>query len=507
MKIKWLSVLVAVLLAVQVLASSSLASNAEQTTATPIRHVVIIMMENHSFDNIFGLYPTMNKTNPGALTSSIQIPNDVLNVSSGVAATLSQVPNGTYWTENPDESVYSNDWNNGKMNGFASNGGPQSMTYYSSSQLAVEWAWAEEYAIGDMYFSSCLCQTNPNRLFSLAGYAAGLTGDIGPPPYIPANESIFKELNSYGVSWGYYLKDPSADNFPLDYFYGISDYSQNLQSWTNFDTSLQRGTLPSVSWVMPVGGGASAVDQHPSYNMTEGEDWLLGVVNNIMSSAYWNSTAIFVTYDEGGGYYDHVPPPIVDGVQLGFRVPLFVISPYAKENYVSNTVMNHASILAFIDYNWRLPALNQYVADSGLPLDMFSFDSSSARAPLLLSPNSTFPILPQLPFNQLAYQRQGSYAGTLASTGGPLFVQSNSTTTPFYESFQFIAAIAVTLLVVIVAAINYGRSRSVRSLRRGTTHSEKGRTAMQCFSWNWFNTVGANYEHGYIQASDYSEDS
>ena len=460
------------------IAGSSFVTDAKQATATPIKHVVIIMMENHSFDNIFGLYPTMNKTNPGSLMSSIQVPNDVLNVSRSVAASLSQVPNGTYSTENPDESVYSNDWNNGKMNGFASNNGPQSMTYYSSSQLAVEWDWAEEYAVGDMYFSSCLCQTNPNRLFSLAGYAAGLSGDIGPPPYIPANESTFAELNNYGVSWGYYLKDPSADNFPLDYFYGVSAYSQNIQSWNDFDASLKQGTLPSVSWVMPVGGGASFVDQHPSSNMTEGQDWLLSVVNKVMSSSYWNSTAIFVTYDEGGGYYDHVPPPVVDGVQLGFRVPFFVISPYAKENYVSNTVMNHASILAFIDYNWRMPALNQYVADSGLPLDMFVFNSSTTRAPLVLSPNATFPINPQTPFNQLPYQREGSFTGTLASIGGPLFVQSNSTTTPFYESFQFVAIIAVALLVVIAAAINYGRSRSLRSFQWRTARSERGRTAL-----------------------------
>jgi phospholipase C len=454
------SISVIVLFSIQLLAGP-VVTTADQNVATPIKHVVVIMMENHSFDNIFGLYPTMNKTNSAPLMQSLQAPNDVLSVPSNVGLMLTQVPNGTYWTANPDELVYYNDWDNGKMDGFAANSGSQSMTYYSSSQLAIEWDWAEQYAIADNYFSSCLCQTNPNRLFSLAGYAAGLMGDVGPPPYIPANQSIFGELNHYGVSWSYYLKNPRTDNFPLGYFDGIGAYSSNIKSWSSFNASLLGGTLPSVAWVMPVGGGASGVDQHPASNMTQGEDWLLGIINSIMQSSYWNSTAIFISYDEGGGYYDHVPPPVLDGVQLGFRVPLFLISPYAKENYVSNTVMNHASILAFIDYNWHIPALNQFVADSNIPLDMFNFQVSSPRAPLLLSPGSKFPVNLQIPPSQLPYPRQGQTNHTLAFTGS-LFVQNNSTTAPFYESIPFVVTVSAILLVGAVGTVVYGFRRFKR---------------------------------------------
>jgi phospholipase C len=431
------------------------------TTTTPIKHVIIIMMENHSFDNIFGLYPTMNKTT-NALLQSIQAPDDLLNVSRNIIQNLEQVPNGTFWTADPDESVYYNDWDGGKMDGFASSGG-QSMTFFSSSQLAIEWDWAEEYAIGDMYFSSCLCETNPNRLFSLAGYGAGLTGDSGPPPYVPVNESIFGELSSNGVSWGYYIENPSSDNFPLDYFSGINEYFSKIQSWSNFDSSLQQDSLPSVSWVMPVGGGAYGVDQHHAYNMTGGQDWLLGVVDKVMVSPYWNSTAILITYDEGGGYYDHIPPPVIGGLPLGFRVPLFVISPYAKENYVSHTVMNHASLLAFIDYNWHLPALNTFVADSGLPLDMFNFqNSSNVLAPIVLTDNSKFPVSPQIPFSELSYERQGSTNEKLATSSGgegTLFVENNSTTIPFYQSLPFVAAVSLILLGFVVVLIRRQANR------------------------------------------------
>ncbi|MDG7008856.1 MAG: alkaline phosphatase family protein [Nitrososphaerota archaeon] len=450
---------VLVILCFQMLAGASFA--ASTTTATPIKHVVIVMMENHSFDNIFGLYPTMNLSEPGPALGSLQAPDDVLGAPKGV--TLTQVPNGTYSTANPVESVYPLDWNNGKMDGFPANSGSQSMTYFSSSQLAVEWDWAEQYAIADRYFASCLCETNPNRLYSLAGYGAGISDDAGPPPYVPVNQSIFGELSRYGVSWGYYVENPAANNFPLNYFDGIVAYSSNLQSFGSFYGALSQGTLPSVSWVMPVGGGASGIDQHPEANVTQGQDWLLGIVGGVMRSQYWNSTAVFITYDEGGGYYDHVAPPVVDGVQLGFRVPLFVISPYAKENYVSQTVMNHASTLAFVDYNWKLPALNTFVADSGLPLDMFDFnqtygDGTLVRQPVVLGNQSAFPGVPQIPFVNLPYQREGAYSGDLSSMGTAIYISGNSTVTPFYESIPFMGVVSVVLLALLVVAARYGRS-------------------------------------------------
>lgn len=453
---------VAALLALQALVAAYPAVTLSSTTATPLKHVVIVMMENHSFDNIFGLYPTLNGTGAGLLPAPLQEPDDVHGVPNGVA--LSQVPAGTYSTSNPDEGVYSADWDNGKMDGFAANSGSQAMTYFGPSQLAVEWDWAEEYAIADRYFASCMCMTNPNRLFSLAGYGAGLTTDSGPPPYLPVNQSIFGELNAYGVSWGYYVHDPAADIFPLNYFDGVGAYSSQIQPWSNFYDALRAGTLPSVSWVMPVGGGASGIDQHPEANVTVGEEWLLGVVDRVMQSRYWNSTAIFITYDEGGGYYDHVPPPVVDGVQLGFRIPLFVISPYTKENYVSSTVMNHASTLAFVDYNWRLPALNSFVGSSGLPLDMFDFNQSYAggmlvRPPLVLENGSTYPSALQIPVGGLPYGRTGATSATLSSMGARLFVTSNTTVTPFYQSLPFAALLAVVLVVVAYYAARRSRRK------------------------------------------------
>ncbi|MDG6933362.1 MAG: alkaline phosphatase family protein [Nitrososphaerota archaeon] len=454
---KILTFLLLIVLLSQILAGSQL--GVEASTATPIKHVVIIMMENHSFDNIFGYYPNPNAS---SFTSTIERPNDLLGMNSTVS--LSAVPNGTYSTPNPVESVYYSDWDNGKMDGFQSNSGRQAMTYFTSSQLAIEWDWAELYSIADNYFAGCLCETNPNRLISLSGYNAGLTGDQGPPPYVPVNQTIFSELSRFGISWGYFVPDLEGTPFPLGYFNGISEYSSNVGTVSEFEHDLATGSLPSVSWVMPL-GGTQDFSQHPTDNVTEGEVWLNGVVNHIMESSYWNTTAIFITYDEGGGYYDHVPPPALDGIQLGFRVPLFVISPYSKENYVSHTVMNHASTLAFIDYNWGLPALNRFVADSNIPLDMFDFTSNGTvnglvRQPEILQNDSIYPAPLQIPFNDLPYARSGSTSFHLSAAGAQLYVLSNSTYIPIYQSLPFVLIVAVILLALAYVASKKMRKRT-----------------------------------------------
>ncbi len=463
-----------------VLVPVAFASAGPMGTRTPIRHVVIITMENHSFDNVFGHYPYGGTSAFSNLTQQITVPVDLNGAS--VPGSLQPVPPGTYSTPDPVEgySAYHLDWNNGRMNGFASSSGKQSMTYFTASQMAIEWDLAEEYAIGDMYFSSALTATMPNRLYGIAGYSP-VINDYGPPPYIPFSESIFSELNRYGVSWSYYVAHPSLGTIVLDYLYGINRYSSDIRSWSSFFSELDNGTLPAVSYFMPIGLGVNGYSQHPSDSMLAGELWLLYAVERIMNSPEWNSTAIFINYDEGGGYYDNVPPPAVGGQQFGFRVPLIMISPYARENYVSNTIMNHASLLSFIDYNWRMPALNPLVALSDIPLDMFTFDIPGAtpRPPLNLSLNaisvptsiyfplssvgtpnvsSLFPVSPQIPFGSLNYSRYGSSAVNLSGMHAGLYVHSDSPYTPFYETATFVGAL-MAVLSSLAIAVMYRRKR------------------------------------------------
>jgi len=414
------------------------------------------MMENHSFDNFFGTYPVAN----GANNSQIETPVNLLNFSN--EPSLVQIPSGNSSTEDPNEGLdtYHADWDNGKMDGFAQYSGAQAMTYFTSAQLAIEWDWAEEYSLGDMYFSSVLSDTVPNRLMSMAGQTP-VTADYGPPPYLPVNQTVMYQLSNSWVSWGYYIDNPASDWYPINYFSGINEYSQNIQSWTSFFSSLQNGTLPSISWVMPVGGGEPDVSQHPTQNVTKGELWLANVVNSVMQSPYWNSTAIFITYDEGGGYYDQVPPPVVDGTQLGFRVPFLVISPYAKEDYVSSTVLNHDSILAFIEYNWGLPALNGFIGSSNIPLDMFDFsqsypNGSPVRAPVVVPQSANFPLPFQIPVSSLPYSRSGSSSIVLASSSistTQFASSSESSSTTFLSSTTSSPASSIQLGSILAVMV------------------------------------------------------
>lgn len=442
-----------------------------QPTLTPIKHVIIIMMENHSFDNLFGVYPVSSivytpviiNSSEGTLMQQIQQPINLLN-GKGLPQ-LTQVPKGVFVTKDPVEGyiAYHLDWADGTMSGFLKNSGPQAMTYFNSSQLGIEWSIAEQYALADMYFASQLTETAPNRLTSLSGYSP-VINDYGPPPYIPYSQSIFSELDRYGITWGYYVQNPSKGIGTLSYFYGMN--MSRVGSWDSFFEQLKSGVLPAVSWLMPVDGGAVDYSQGPPADVLKGQLWLLYAVQQVEESPLWNSTAIFITYDEGGGYYDHVAPPKLLQTQLGERVPMILVSPYAKENYVSNTVMTHTSLLAFIDYNWHLPALNLLVENSNVPLDMFDFnltynngqlartaiDFKSLGFPVpnsssfdlssfgkIYSLSSYFPIPPQIAFDQLPYSRIGQSYLTLADLSSGVYISVNSPFVPFYESDYFVA--------------------------------------------------------------------
>ncbi|MGC8661839.1 MAG: alkaline phosphatase family protein, partial [Nitrososphaeria archaeon] len=259
------------------------------------------------------------------------------------------------------------------------------------------WDYAEEYVLADNYYTPVLTETLPNRLASLAGYSP-VSNDFGPPPYVNLNQTIFYQLNQNNVSWGYFelfssvKNPPSSEIYPLNSIQGFSNnlaYMNNVENLSVFLAEAKNGTLPAVSFVMPFGlageGNIPDISEHPSANITAGQDWTVNIINSIMQGPDWNSSAIFITWDEWGGFYDSVPPPQVNAFGYGGRVPLLIISPYAKENYIDSTVLNHDSILKFIDYNWNMPYLSSWVAQSGSVLSAFDFNQNP-RPPIVLGP-------------------------------------------------------------------------------------------------------------------------
>jgi len=310
--------------------------------------------------------------------------------------------------------TYEQDYAAGKMSGFVAFSGPQSMAYFDYHQIAAYWDYAEEYGLADRYFASALSTTTPNRLLLLAGDSP-VANNYGPPPYLDYNQTILGELDAHGLSWGYFdfinTFGLTRDVYPLNYLINgtVEGHVEDVSTLFKY---LNAGTgLPDVSFVNAL--GSDTLNEHPPQNVTRGELWTVSVVNAVMSSTYWNSSAILITWDEGGGYYDHVAPPQLLKIDHGFnhplsgygqRVPLLVISAYAKENYVSETVLNHMSILRFIEYNWNLPVLNHYIMNSNNLLEFFNF-TGTPRLPVLLSDTGPFsatvyPIPLQVPSNQ-----------------------------------------------------------------------------------------------------------
>ena len=411
-KIKFGALIFVLLIALSNTASFAMA---QPSTQTPIKHVIFIMKENQSFDDYFGVYPygpnDMLANNP--IVKELSVPYGIQNDTSSI-----KVPNypGLGWLLGYSHLTYNNastqvdpgegwvdyhgDWDWGRNNGFASYSGSASLVYVSYQQIPYYWDYAEEYVLADNYYTPVLTETLPNRIASLSGYTP-VSNDFGPPPYVNLNHTIFYQLNQNNISWGYFelfssaRNPPSNEIYPLNSIQGFSNnpaYMNNVENLSVFIAEAKNGTLPAVSFVMPFGlageGNVPDISEHPPANITLGQDWTVNLINAVMQGPDWNSSAIFITWDEWGGFYDSVPPPQMNAFGYGGRVPMLLISPYAKENYVDSTVLNHDSILKFIDYNWNLPYLSSWVAQSGSVLSAFDFNQNP-RPPIVLGPTPT----------------------------------------------------------------------------------------------------------------------
>ena len=303
----------------------------------------------------------------------------------------------------------------GRNDGFVvSNSGPVAMGYWTGTDLPFTYDLATRFPVGDRWFCSVLAQTDPNRRFLIAATADGMTDDIGgsignlvPDATLgaPANGTIFERLSSAGISWTDY-----AYSFPTGATMELYPCNDGIYSTTNvkpiaqFFTDAASGSLPAVSLLDP---DYDTQSQEDPQNMVVGEAFLAKVVDALGSSPKWLRTLLIITYDEHGGYYDHVPPPPAlapDGIpptvqpgestydgyaRYGFRVPSIVVSPYAKRDYVSHVVYDHTSILALIERKWNLPAMTLRDANANDLTDFLDLDAMAAG-------RATFPELPPL---------------------------------------------------------------------------------------------------------------
>ena len=383
----WLAVAAAMAVSVGVVQGppSVAAAAAAPAGVTKIKHVVVLMQENRSYDSYFGhlsdegqpastFEPTTGNPDPlvpGASISPFLVSNEC------TVADLNHSWNGTH-----------QEWDGGKMDGFtaanvdpADPNGSRTMGYFDQGVLPFYYGIANQFSIADHYFASVLSQTFPNRFYLLAGTSFGHIANDLPKNGGYTQKTVFQLLDQAHVSYKIYLASFQVEQL----FTWVQQHPSHVVKLAQYYKDAAAGKLPSVSFVEsnPFGGVNSESDEHPPANVQVGEKFTHDVMQALVQSPNWTSSAMFLTYDEHGGYYDHVAPPAApkpDNIapmlkpgdtpgafdRYGIRVPAMVISPYAKKHFVSHTVYDHTSILRFIETALR-PAVAHEARQSGEP--------------------------------------------------------------------------------------------------------------------------------------------
>jgi acid phosphatase len=411
-------------------------SKDNKTTTTPginkVNHVVVIYMENHSFDNLYGQFSGANGLSNATASNTTQV-----NATGAAYGSLPAIPGTPTFPTNLTNTYFNIDQyaaNNvttqdvlhryyqeqmqidgGKMDKYAlynSNSAGLSQGYYTTSLIPML-AMAQKYVLCDNFFHSAFggsflnhqwliavaSPTFPNAPTSIVatvdangkvindgavtpdGFVVNTSYTVNAPHPASAvtanlvpnqtNPTIGDRLNDKGVSWAWYsggwddaLAGNPAKNFqfhhqPFAYFANYADGTQgkkdHLKDETVFIASAKAGTLPAVSFVKPLGD----FNEHPGYsNVAAGENHAVELINDVLNGPNGKDAVIIVTYDENGGFWDHVAPPVIDTKWgPGTRVPAIIISPFAKQSYVDHTQYETVSILSFIEKRWSLTPL------------------------------------------------------------------------------------------------------------------------------------------------------
>jgi phospholipase C len=380
-------------------------------TGTPIKRVIYVMLENRSFNNLFGKFPGVQGTTTGNLLGT-EIP-------------LRSCPEYLPGDLPHDHAAYLNDYHAGQQDGFGGGafGDPWAYTVHDGHQLPNYWMWAKEYAISDRFFASVAGPSYPNHFFFIAGQSGGVIDNpenIGTRQ-LPDNGGLFKswgcdavgddvfvftkdragnlakhdtcfrfktvgeQLDGIGVDWAFYAASPGQPGYFWTAYNGIHDVFHDQPYWDAHVKPVDRilndiaaNKLPAVTWVTP----RFQESDHPPYSSAWAHNWVTGIVNGVMKTDMWEHTAIFVTWDEWGGFYDHVPPPAVDDLGLGFRVPLLTIGPYVRRGVIDDEIGEFSTPLRFIADNWGLPYLTPRIAKTHNFSHVFDF-TKPPRAPVI----------------------------------------------------------------------------------------------------------------------------
>jgi phospholipase C len=466
----WAGVLGAALLAActapgppETAAGGALGSYVVPSGIHKIKHVIVIMQENRSFDSYFGTYPGADGIAVRHGVPTVCLPNPAGGCNRPYHDTADLNGGGPHGELNAAADV-----NHGKMDGFirqraaakgscrvpndpacnGNSGVPDVMGYHTAAEIPNYWAYANNFVLQDHMFEPVKSWSLPEHLYLVSGWSARcknrspmscVNNIVGPYGVNTFGAAVHKELttgktsidlawtditwllNAEHVSWAYYVQSGSQPDCPNDQAETCATLRQNaatpgiwnplplfgdvqanhqlhnIQPLGGFYHAASTGTLPAVSWVVPSGPDS----EHPPASVHRGQAYVTSLINAVMKSPNWNSTAIFLSWDDWGGFYDHVIPPAVDENGYGLRVPGIVISPYAKKGYVDHQTLSSDAYLKFIEDDFlggarlnpktdgrpdRRPSVREDLPILGDLIQEFNFNQAP-RPPLLLPTN------------------------------------------------------------------------------------------------------------------------
>jgi phospholipase C len=328
----------------------------------PIEHIVIVVKENHTFDNYFGDFPGAN------------------------GAHLAHAPNPP--TEDPDHKHQT--W-------MARAGDTRYLVQYRETDIPAYFSYARQYTLCDNYYSDVAGPSTPNHLMLICADAPLINNPAHHYRPSPSDayhlSSLPLALEKAGLSWGNY------GGYAFHYIAELAGHPGN-HTRDLFMQHAAKGKLPSVSWLF--GDGKPDLSEHPTQNVTEGSHWTATQIDAIVAGGLWEKTAIFITWDDWGGWYDHVTPPVKEvwdsklaqrpadafpefngnPFRFGSRVPCLVLSPYAKPGYISHQENSHVSLVKFCETIFNLPSLNHRTLASMGMSDCFDFHQRPLPAPV-----------------------------------------------------------------------------------------------------------------------------
>ncbi len=405
-----------------------------------INHIVLFMQENRSFDTYFGQLNAFRAKQTPAL------PQDVDTWSSGADKTPTNVSTPSYdpntglpgppikafhmqsacsenltpsWNETHRifdlfrtpgafpmdgyafvEGKFAHDEFVAGLPNFTDFTGKRAMGFYDDTDLPFYYFMAANFATSDRWFSPAPTRTHPNRFYWMAATSQGV---ISPPDHQITPKTIFEVMDNNNISWKIYTTDGHTY---FSYFIYFNAHHANVVPLSQYFTDVKNGTLPQVAYIetgIEINGtSSSGVDEHPKSNIQIGAQFAAKAINALMTSPSWKDTVFIETFDEGGGLYDHVPPmsvPSPDGIPpiqppginqpgdftlTGFRVPLIVISPFSKKNFVSHTPMDTTAALKLIETRFHLPNLTN--RDAAMPDMTEFFDFTTDTGPWATPP-------------------------------------------------------------------------------------------------------------------------